>query len=233
MGILAACFTLLGAISTAFSLLRFAFPALPLNTLTSFGVTSIIGVLGLLGFLLFLLAMNSFSRIYGEHRIFSFILYGIVIMIIGFIVAAIIMFALIFSNAASLISNSGDSSVVQAQVARLLQMFMPPVMIVFGLIGLTNTVLNVWAFNLLADKSSVPLFRTGAKVMFVGSLLSIVLLIIIGFTSSYSSGAINNLVFLAAPGGILTYIAWALYAVAFFRIRVASPQTLVSDNPAI
>ena len=151
LGILAASFTLLGAISTIITLLRLFLPNTAFNVF-ALGISGIIGIFGFLGFILFLLAMWGFSKSYAEKRIFNYPLYGLIILIVGFIVTMIILFAFLFSNLLSMVPRDSPPSVVQDVITSIFQTYFPPFIIVFGLIGLVNSVLNVLAFNLLGTK---------------------------------------------------------------------------------
>ena len=91
-------------------------------------------------------------------------------------------------------------------------------------------VFNMQAFNLLADKSKVPLFLTAAKVLLADALLTIILGIVFAALASYSSITINTLLIMAVPGGIVQNAAWAILAIAFFKIRApTNPNVYAAD----
>jgi uncharacterized paraquat-inducible protein A len=95
-----------------------------------------------------------------------------------------------------------------------------PILPVFGIIGLIWIIFNVRAFNLLGDKSKVPLFRTGAKVLLAGALVSVVVTVIFAAIGSAFSLSYNTLFLtLTVPGGFVQDAAWALMAIAYFRIQ--------------
>ena len=105
LGGVGAILTLLGIFSQVTSLFHYIFPNSTGLSLISIGVSGIFGALAIVGFLLFLIAMYGFSKDYNEHRIFSNLLYGIVITIIAVVVAIVIAVIIIIFNFATLFSN--------------------------------------------------------------------------------------------------------------------------------
>lgn len=231
LGILAACFTLLGAISTVTTMVRILLPSSTVFNSFALGLTGIVGLFSIVGFILFFIAMFGFSRIYDENKIFYYPLWGIVILIAGCIFTFIILFALLFSNFSGL-PHESSPSIIQSQLASFIQSFMPPILIVVGSLGLVNGLLNFWAFNLLAAKSGVPLFKTGAKVLLFGQLLGIVILVVVAFTFSFSVASLSDSVIFGLPGGILNYVAWAIFIVAYFRIKPVNYSANEVDIPS-
>ena len=93
LGGVAAILMLIGVISqasTAFEVCFSQFAGASIFT----GIGGLFGVLSFVGFLLFLVAMYGFSKDYQEHRIFSYLLYGIIITI----VAAVVVLAIFVHN---------------------------------------------------------------------------------------------------------------------------------------
>jgi uncharacterized membrane protein len=234
LGLLGAIFTLIGAVSTALSVIRFFYPA---SIAANAAVTAVVGVvssLALVGFLLFLIAMYGFSRDYGERRIFNYVLYGLLIGIVAAVAAVVFMVAFFLANLASVIpafnsSNPPSSSQIQS----LMLPYLAPFLVVFAFIGLVNIVLNVRAFNLLGDKSGVSMFRTAAKVLLAGGLLMVVFGIIFGVLAFANFLTFDQLLLIYAPSAVITEIAWLLLAVAFFRIQpLPTPTAMPSTYSA-
>ena len=96
LGGVGACLTLLGAISTVLSLVRYAFPNFAAADLAFSSVSGVVGLLAFVGFILFFVAMYGFSKDYSEHKIFDYILYGLIIAIVAAVIAAIIMLRILF-----------------------------------------------------------------------------------------------------------------------------------------
>src|SRR5450756_1070877 len=70
--------------------------------------------------------------------------------------------------------------------------YLAPFLAVIGFVSLINVVFTVKAFNLLADKSKVPLFRTAAIVLLSGASLTIVLGIVFAVLASSGSASLNT-----------------------------------------
>ena len=98
LGGIAACFTLIGVVSQVSMLFQYTLPNSSPAYIAISAISGIVGVLGLVGFILFLIAMHGFSKDYGENRIFSYILYGLIVSIVAGVIALIIGFFVVFSN---------------------------------------------------------------------------------------------------------------------------------------
>jgi uncharacterized membrane protein len=222
----------LGAVGSVFSLIE-------LSNLGSTGVvnpvvaavSSVVGAAAFVGLILFLVAMYGFSKDYRESRIFNYILYGIIAAIVAAIVAAVITFAVFLVNLASIFPTFNPSMPPSStDIASSMWSRMSPVLVIFAGIGLMVVVLEVKALNLLAKKSEVPLFRTGAWVLLAGGVLSVVVGIVFAVLMYNSVIDYQTLAAAGLPGGLVQNIGWAILAVAFFRIKPPTPQT--STQPA-
>jgi uncharacterized membrane protein len=209
LGGVAAILMLIGVISQASTVFGYVFPR-STGTLIFAGIGSIFGVLSFVGFLLFLVAMYGFSKDYQDHRIFSYLLYGIIITIIAAVVLLAILFIVILFNVATLFPNlsssASQSTQISSQMSRIFGLLFP----LFGLVGIIWIAFNVKAFNLLSDKS---------KVLIAGALVNIVLAIIFAVIGTYVSVSFNTLLALLTIGGLVQDVAWVLLAMAYFRIR--------------
>ena len=232
LGGIGACFTVIGAVSSVSSLIQYAYPNSVAASLAFSAVTSIIGAISFVGFLLFLIAMYGFSKAYGEHKIFDYILYGIIITIVAAVIALAIIFVIIFSNIASIIPSLNPSTATPSptQITSTMQAYLAPFLPVIGFVSLIEVVFTVRAFNLLGDKSQVRLFRTAAKILLAGALLTVVIGIVFAALASSALISFNALLIMAVPGGIVQDVAWALLAVAFFRIRAPPTQTFTPSS---
>jgi uncharacterized membrane protein len=221
LGGIGAVLTVLGAVSSVLSIFQYANPtSLNIGVL---GVSGIVSGLGFIGFILFLVAMYGFSREYQERRIFNLIIYGIVITIVAAVIALAIWLVFFLANILPNL-NPNPSTDIQSLIAP----YLTPIIATFGFVGLINIVFNVRAFNLLADKSKAPLFRTGAKVLLLGGLLTVVLgLVFVAFADA-TSMSLENISLIAIPGALVQYAAWALLAKAFFSVKAPPNQTATS-----
>lgn len=218
LGGVGACLTLVGIISTFLSVIQYAFPALLLSPII-LSVSGIIGALSLVGFILIFVAMHGFSRAYNDHRIFNYILYGLIGTIISAIMIGTIWMAYVMLDLFSVIRSLTPLPNASSQIQSLLMPYISPLIIAFSTVTLIWIILNYKAYNLLADKSGVKLFRSAAKLFVLGALINIafsVTFAILGFNISMGFFTFSLAI---VPGGLVQYIAWVLAAKAFFQIR--------------
>ena len=219
LGGVGAILMIIGVISSLFSLFRYIFPD-SAGALAFAGIGSVFGILSFVGFILFLVAMYGFSKDYNDHRIFNYLLYGIIITIIAAVVTAVIFFIVLLSNFVSLFPSFSSSAPSSTQISSQLSKIFGLILPLFGLVGVIWIAFNVKAFNLLSDKSKVPLFRIGAKVLLAGALVNIVIAIIFAVVGVYVAIPLETLLALLTIGGLVQDVAWVLLAMAYFRIQV-------------
>jgi uncharacterized membrane protein len=214
---------LIGVISQVSTAFGYVFPQ-SIGALLLAGIGSIFGILSFVGFLLFLIAMYGFSKDYQENRIFSYLLYGLIITIVAFVVLFSILVIVILFNLATLFpafsSSAPSSTQISSEMSRIFGYIFP----LFGLVGIVWIAFNVKAFNLLSDKSKVLLFRTGAKVLLAGALANIVIAIIFSVIGSFVEVPFTTLLALLTIGGLVQDVAWVLLAMAYFRIQAPAVQ---------
>ncbi len=184
------------------------------------GASGIISLLVFVGLILFFIAMHGFSKDYSETRIFDNILYGLIITIVLGLIAVVFAVALFIANASNLIPIITSTPASQTQISSAAQKTALPLLPVFAVVGLVWIVFNVRSLNLLGDKSKVPLFRTGAKVLLAGAALSVAITTVIAATATTLSLSYGTtLSILSVPGGFIQDAAWLILAMAFFRIQ--------------
>lgn len=101
---------------------------------------------------------------------------------------------------------------------------------VFSIAGLVQALFTMRAFNLLAVKFDVRLFRTARWALLASSVLAMILACIAAllfFTASISAAAVLVIPF---AGTTLSYLAWIFAAKAFFSAKVPTRQQL-STSP--
>ena len=226
IGGVAAILTLLGVFSLITSLFHYVFPNSTGLSLISTGVSGIFGALSIVGFLLFLIAMYGFSKDYNEHRIFSNLMYGILFTIIAIVVATVVVVVIVLFNFSTLFPNLGSSTSspqISSSFSRTFGLLSP----IFSLVGVVWTAFVVRAFNSLADKSKVPLFKTGAKVLLAGALVNIVIAIIFAVVSvgANVSFSLNTLLALLTIGNLVQDVGWVVLAMAYFKIQAPVTST--------
>jgi uncharacterized membrane protein len=234
LGFVAALLTVL---SSFFSLLNyvgtnFVFTSAPYYGL---GVGLLLAALGLIGFILFLVAMYGFSRDYFDPAIFNNIVYGISAAIILGVVLIGIIFFFLFVNIGSLVSSSGQP-LSATDVLDSFGGYISMITLVSSFIGLIPAYFNMRAFNRLAARSGVRLFKTVGLLGVAAAALTIAL----GFlaiTLFYATTfPFTNVLSVTAISSVVSLVAWCLAAVAFYSMRVPAtgsswaPVTPVSPS---
>ena len=233
LGGVAAILLVVGVIGQLASLFQYIFPN-SLGIALFSVVGGLFGFLTFVGFLLFLIAMYGFSKAYQDNRIFNYLLYGIIITIVAFVIVFAILVVVVLFNYAALFPSSAaqSSSQISSQISKTFSLILP----LFGLVGIIWIAFNVKAFNLLSDKSKVPLFRTGAKVLLAGALVNVVIAIIIAVVGLYVSISLNALFALLTIGNFVQDVAWVLLAMAYFRIQAPAtpaPMAVPASVPPV
>lgn len=219
---------LLGVIGTILSVVQFTTMENSLN-FGLLGVSSVISLLAFIGFVMFLAAMYGFSKDYAERKIFSYIIYGLIITVVLAVVIGIIWFALFMVSIFSLISNFNLTPPTStSQIQSVIAPYYAPLMAVVSLVWILY---NYKAFNLLAEKSGVQLFRSAAKIFVAGAVVNVavgVLFAVFGLL-----GLIDYYVMLlvSVPGGLVQYVAWGFAAKGFFSIPVSTPSYAATTSP--
>ena len=173
-------------------------------------VGSFFPFLSLVGIILVLVAMRGLADYYKESSLFKNALYGFIFGIIG-VVAAIVLFVLYFFSLFATSTTSNGTVPVAFFTALngvgLLILILVVVLIFFVIQALFYR----RAFNILSDKSGEKMFRTAGVLVFVGAILTIVL---VGF--------------------VLLFIGWILATVAFFSIKTpTAPQERPPLPPSV
>jgi uncharacterized membrane protein/ribosomal protein L40E len=230
MGGIAACLFVTGVVSQVISVYELTIPTHGLAYSALAGVSGLIAFLVFIGFILFLVAMYGFSKDYGEPKIFNFLLYGLIIAIVVGIIAVVVAVFVAIVNVAVILPNLGvppSQSQISSVVTKTVLLFLP----VFSVVELIWIVFNVRSFNVLSDKSKVSQFKTGAKVLLAGALVTLTFAIIFAVVGSYVSLAYNSeLLVYGVPGGFVQDAAWVLLATAYFGIQASSAPPSVPIN---
>lgn len=158
--------------------------------------------LSIVGIIMVLVGMNQLSKAYNDESIWRNTLYAVVFGIIGIMASGLTLVSLFFGG---IFAGIGGGTGIAGFFAGL---------IIFLVIAFIFYILEAIfirrAFDSLANKSGVGLFRTGGLLLLVGAVLTIVLV-----------------------GLFLIFIAWILILVAFFQIPVnsTSPQPQMPPPP--
>jgi uncharacterized membrane protein len=225
LGGIAAIFSALGIVNLVISVFQYGGVNLGIANLGLLGVAGIFSALAFVGFLLYLVAMWGFSKDYAENKIFHYLLNGLITCIIVAVVAAAIGFFFLFAILLNTIPlHSTTPPIPSSEILSSITPYLLPLIPVFSAITLLWAWFNFKALNLMADKTVVPLFRSGAKVFVAGAALNIAITIAFAVIGQYVSLSFNAISILSVPGGIVQTGAWALLAKAYFAIKPPAPQ---------
>lgn len=234
IGGIAACLFVTGVVSQVINVYELTIPTHGLAYSALLGISGVIAFLAFIGFILFLVAMYGFSKDYGEPKIFNFLLYGLIIAIVVGIIAVVVAVFVAIVNALAMLPSLGaplSQPQISSAVTKTTLLFLP----VFSVVELIWIVFNVRSFNVLSNKSKVTQFKTGAKVLLAGALVSLTFAIILAVVGLYVSLAYNStLLVYGVPGGFVQDAAWVLLAMAYFGIQTSSapPAVLTNVQPA-
>ncbi|MBN1358683.1 DUF996 domain-containing protein [Candidatus Bathyarchaeota archaeon] len=185
--------------------------------------SSILGLAGLAGIILFMVAMRRFAGIYKTPSIFDNALYGVLSSIVVSVVAAILMLVIMFMNWSNIVSTFNP---VPSQINfESILAYAVPAIPFFSIGGLVQALFMMRAFNMLAVKSDVRLFRTAGLALVAGSVLSLILASV-GALLFLSASISATAAILAVPFAAITInsLAWVFSAKAFFSIKPPTGQ---------
>ena len=156
--------------------------------------------LGIVGLILMMIGLKYLADYYRDKGIFNNALYGILFGIVGIAAAAFIVIALFFGGNLLGITFGGEEAIT-GNIIGFFAGIVVALVIAFIFYVLMALYLRK-AFNSLADKSGVGMFRTAGTLLFVGAILTIILV-----------------------GLLLIFVAWILATVAFFSMsNTSQPQ---------
>lgn len=151
-------------------------------------------ILVLIGTVLLLVAFNGLANHFQDRSIFQNVLYGGIIFIVGLVIAVVIMAV----AAISLISFGGivDSSVLQTMDLGALLLSIVLALIIILASSVVGTIFIRKSLKTVAQKSGTTLFATAGTVLFIGAILTIIVI-----------------------GLLIIWIAMILLLVAFMQLR--------------
>jgi len=240
MGGLGALLTLFGAVGTILNVTTFAYQtstASLTNSLWILGVSGIAGVLALVGFILFMVSMQGFSQDYGERKIFSNLIRGLIVSIVlGIIIigAWVILWVLNVFNL--FVSGTVSPTTSSANIQAMLTPYLGPLLPAMSIVGLIWIIHVYNAFNLLAEKSEVNQFHTAAKLFVLGALVNLAVGAVFAVLGVAGLIDYNAMVLVSVPGAFAQYVAWGFAAKGYYSIKPPAqtykPQTYTTTPQA-
>jgi uncharacterized membrane protein len=154
--------------------------------------------LSIVGIILVLLGMRTLSQAYNDESIWKNTLYAVIFGIIGIAASGLTLTSLFFGGVfAGAAIGYADATGIVGLIAGVIIF-----LVVAFVFYLLEAIYIRKAFETLADKSGVGLFRTGGLLLLIGAILTIVFV-----------------------GLALIFIAWILILVAFFQIPTNQTPT--------
>jgi uncharacterized membrane protein/ribosomal protein L40E len=236
LGFVAALLTVLGLIYSVLSIGRYSFPFTGAPNI-DVGVGLVLAPLSLIGLVLFLVAMNGFANDYQDRSIFNNALYAFLSGLILVGVTFGVSFFIVFSNIGNIIPFLGtpDSA---TQIFQTFAERLVPVLPFVSILGLVPAVFNMRAFNTLAAKSEMRMFRTVGLLGVVAAAFTIVLWFLAAALFYTGILTVSTIFSLSPVASIVSLVAWILAAKAFLSITVPTgqapwtPTTQASMQPA-
>jgi len=159
-------------------------------------IGSFVPFLSLVGIILLLLGLRDLGEYYNDNSIFQNGLYGFIFGFIGIVASAVILISVFLSGFA-----------FGAGVLGLAGIFLA--LFVAFIFNILMAVYFRRSFDSLADKSGQGMFKTAGLLLFIGAILTIIIV-----------------------GLFLIFIAWILATVAFFQMTSATaPQPSIPPPP--
>jgi uncharacterized membrane protein len=160
--------------------------------------------LSIVGIIMVLIGMKNLSKAYNDESIWKNTLYAVIFGIIGIIASGLTLVSLFFGGIfTSTALAEGDATGIIGLITGLILF-----LVVAFIFYLLEAIYIRKAFNSLANKSGVGLFRTGGLLLLIGAILTIFIV-----------------------GLFLIFIAWILILVAFFQIPTNSTSTQFQTPP--
>ena len=163
-------------------------------------IGSVFPPLSLVGIILLLVAMRRLADYYEDKGIFDNALWGFIFGIIGIVGAIIVFFLFIFTGAIwSVTTGFAVPLAIGSIIAAI---------VVWFVFSLLQAIYYRRAFAILSEKSEEKMFDTAGLLLFIGAILTIILI-----------------------GALVSLVAWILVAVGFFAIKTL-PAPLPPLAPA-
>jgi uncharacterized membrane protein len=160
--------------------------------------------LSIVGIIMVLIGMKKLSKAYNDESIWKNTLYAVIFGIIGIIASGVTLVSLFFGGifTATTLGVGAEADIIGLVAGLIIFLAIAFVFYLLEAIYIRR------AFDSLATKSGVGLFRTGGLLLLIGAILTIFIV-----------------------GLFLIFIAWILILVAFFQIPTNSTTTQYQMPP--
>jgi uncharacterized membrane protein len=160
--------------------------------------------LSIVGIIMVLIGMKNLSQAYNDESIWKNTLYAVIFGIIGIIASGITLASLFFGGifSAATFGVTDATGLVGFLAGIIVFLFIAFIFYILEAVYIRR------AFDTLANKSGVGLFRTGGLLLLIGAILTIFIV-----------------------GLFLIFIAWILILVAFFQIPTSQQSQMPPPPP--
>ena len=155
-------------------------------------------VLGIVGFILVLIAIKYISDAVGDKSIFNNYLIAFVLVVVGLIVGAVMLFVGAFSlfDIPNLIAGRTPPIFTDPTfIFKIIQIVVIPLLLIWVFV-IVSAVFQRRSFNSIASSLNIGLFSTAALLNLIGSALTIVL---VGFIIIFIADIIQVIAFFSIP----------------------------------
>jgi uncharacterized membrane protein len=180
------------------------------------------GLLSLIGVILLLIGLKGFADYYSERGIFNNWLYGIILIIVGAVVAVVVFVITaiaLLNNAgfawADIVNNPSSLATYFADTANFNTILgfvggLLGALVIFFIMFVVSAILIRRSLNSLSAKSGVGLFGTAGLLILIGAVLTIILI-----------------------GLLIFWIGMILVTAAFFQMKrpTTPPSTTTTPPP--
>ncbi len=195
-----------------------------------FPYISFYGIVELVGIILIMAALYGFAGFFKDRGIFNYALYGILIAIIGIIIAAVLAVIIVLPNITPFITTLYPSWDGQLSSIPSLSSMTPntnainfadvvpfiTAALVALVVGWIFAIISAFffrrSFKLMSAKTTTGLFSAAGLLLLIGAILLILAIV---------------------PGVVLMWVAVLLLAIAFFTMRPVQPTENMPPAPAV
>ena len=167
-------------------------------------IFSAVPIVGIIGMILLMVGLKGLSEYYKDDNIYRSAIWGVIYGIIAIIALSVGLFWSVISSMFSSIAAGSGIGAIFGLLAFLLVLVLTFIFFLLMAMNFRR------CFNALADRSGEQLFRTAGTLLFIGAILTIILV-----------------------GIVLLFIAWIIATIAFFSIRsTQQPHSYTAPPPA-
>ncbi|AAT44045.1 DUF996 domain-containing protein [Picrophilus oshimae] len=164
-------------------------------------------IIDIIGLIFILLAVKTISDYYNDQRPFRYMVYSIISAVIIAVVAIILILALVIPANASISTHLNGYQISAAAPVFSAISFLFLLLIIIVVAALIPTVFEYLAFNTIGDLTGIDQFRTGAILLIIGIILTIIVI-----------------------GAIISLVGIILIAIGFNDLPLRARPRVIDEN---